>query len=259
MRFKFVGVGSAFAPLKLGQSNMLLIANNGNKMLIDCGMSSPYLLRDELGITPQEIDSIWISHAHADHIGGLEWMAFVRFFQPVKHSDGSVIKLKLMSNPIIMKELWDHSLMGGLESVEGKVMHLTDYFNCVPVPDNHTFEWEGYKFTPVQTIHVMSGYVFKHSYGLMIENPRNYKTFVTTDTQFCPYQLRKFYKEADIIFHDCETAPYKSHVHAHYDDLKTLDLDVKQKMWLYHYQTTRPTAKEDGFAGFVEKYQEFDI
>ena len=41
---------------------------------------------------------------------------------------------------------------------------------------------------------------------------------------------------ADIIFHDCETLPFKSGVHAHYEDLKTLDDKTRKKMWLYHYQ-----------------------
>lgn len=256
---KFLGVGGAFAPISKGHSNML-VTSNGNRMLIDCGGSVQYTLKDDFGLDPRDIDAIWISHLHADHIGSLEWFAFYRYFLPKKDILGNVIKPKLYMIPSLMQELWETSLKGGLQSVEGKIMNLTDYFNCIPVTENTSFVWEGFECTPVQTIHVMSGYMFKHSYGLMLKNNASGKrTFVTTDTQFCPYQLRVFYDQADQIFHDTETLPYKSHVHAHYDDLKTLSPETKAKIWMYHYADTRPTFKEDGFAGFVQKGQKFDL
>ena len=169
------------------------------------------------------------------------------------------IKIKMFTIRELMSELWEASLKGGLETIEGRLMNLTDYFECLPVQMNGEFVWEYYKFRPVQTIHIMSGYMFRYSFGLMITNPDGKKAFVTTDTQFAPYQLREFYHQADIIFHDCETMRFKSHVHAHYDDLKTLDLDIKKKMWLYHYADKIGTVAEDGFLGFVDKGQEFDI
>jgi len=66
--------------------------------------------------------------------------------------------------------------------------------------------------------------------------------------------------QADIIFHDCETSPFKSTVHAHYEDLTTLPTAIKNKMWLYHYQRgTLPNARKDGFCGFVKRGQIFDF
>lgn len=259
MKLKFLGVGSAFAPLSLGQSNMILTAESGDIMMIDCGMTAPYIFRDELKLKVNDIDALYVSHLHADHIGGIEWLGFMRYFVPKKDSAGNVIKPKLFMVPDLMQELWETSLKGGMQSVEGKIMNLTDYFDCIPVVANTPFSWNGYVFNPVQTIHVMSGYMFKHSYGLMIENPNQAKTFITTDTQFCPYQLNTFYNQATTIFHDCETLPFKSHVHAHYEDLKTLPPEIKAKMHLYHYQNTIPNPKDDGFQGFVFKGMEFDI
>ena len=165
--------------------------------------------------------------------------------------------------PELMKELWENSLRGDLESIEGKVMNITDYFDCRPVNINSCFYWNGYKFDPVQTVHVMSGYKINYSYGLMITSPEGSllrsRVFITTDTQFCPYQLIKFYSEAKTIFQDCETlVGFKSHVHAHYDDLNTLSPEIKKKMYLYHYGDKRD-AEADGFAGFVDKGQEFDL
>ena len=107
----------------------------------------------------------------------------------------------------------------------------------------------------------MNGFTFVHSYGLLIEQECQTGTvFFTTDTQFCPNQIRKFYDAAEIIFHDCETAPYFSGVHAHYNDMVTLDDETKAKMWLYHYQPDPPQdVVGDGFRGFIEKGQIFDF
>ena len=69
-----------------------------------------------------------------------------------------------------------------------------------------------------------------------------------------------YYKIADIIFHDCETADKKSGVHAHYSDLVLVEKKLKKKMWLYHYNSgVLPNAKADGFLGFVEKGQVFMV
>jgi len=157
--------------------------------------------------------------------------------------------------------MWNRSLRGGLETLEGKIANITDYFDCRPVRINSSFTWENIKFTPVQTVHVVSGMSIQHSYGLIIkEIDTDYKVFFTTDTQFAPYQMRKLYEKSDLIFHDCETAPFKSGVHAHYDDLKTLPEEVKNKMWLYHYQPKpQQNTKKDGFLGFVKKAQIIEI
>jgi ribonuclease BN (tRNA processing enzyme) len=87
------------------------------------------------------------------------------------------------------------------------------------------------------------------------------KIFFTCDSQFCPHQIMDFYKEADIIVHDCETGPYKSGVHAHITELETLPDEIKKKMWLTHYQDNvvdswdewNNRVHKQGFKGFVKK------
>ena len=91
-------------------------------------------------------------------------------------------------------------------------------------------------------------------------NPAAGEVFLTTDTQFAPSQIMDFYRRASIVFQDCETSPYKSGVHAHYSELKTLPGDIRAKMWLYHYQDgALPDAQADGFAGFVKQGQVFEF
>jgi ribonuclease BN (tRNA processing enzyme) len=114
----------------------------------------------------------------------------------------------------------------------------------------------------------MSGYKIMPSYGLMIEkNEKNNpikKVYITGDTQYCPYQIRDFYEQADVILEDCETFKIKSHVHAHYEDLILLEEKFKSKMWLYHYdgkytEERNQKAIDDGFKGFLKQGQILEI
>lgn len=255
---KFIGVGSAFTTRDYYQSNALVIADSGNKLLIDCGSQAQFAL-EEIGIhngnVGKEIDGVYISHLHADHVGSMEWLALVTYFNPASK------RPKLFGIRNILSELWSKTLRGGLETLEGKMANLTDFFEVHPVAINKSFAWENLLFTPVQTVHVVSGMKIQHSYGLIIqEKGKTGKIFFSTDMQFAPYQMRKMYGTVETIFHDCETSPFKSGVHAHYDDLKNLPTEIKEKMWLYHYQPNPPQKPaEDGFQGFVVKGQEFDF
>jgi hypothetical protein len=98
------------------------------------------------------------------------------------------------------------------------------------------------------------------SFGLLIKEEAGTVTFITTDTQFCPRQIERFYEMADIIFHDCETSKNKSNIHAHYDDLRSLPGKHKGKMHLYHYNPDPvQDPLKDGFLGFVKKGDTFKI
>jgi ribonuclease BN (tRNA processing enzyme) len=238
-------------------------------LLIDVGGDNRHALA-EAGIKTEDIDGVYISHLHPDHVNGLGDLAVAMYFHP------KLDRPKLFSDIKLMPHMWEHCLKGGCETVEGKVMNLTDYFDCKPVIPNGSFEWAGLKLTPVQTLHVVAGYQFMHSFGLMIEVPEELvspggegrRLFYTSDTQFCPHQIQCFYNMADKIIHDCETTKgFKSKVHAHWDDLCTLDAKTKRKMHLVHYQPDNSLgavgrmdkAVKAGFAGFVEKGDSFDL
>ena len=274
MKLTFAGVGSAFCGADQWQTNAVLTDDNppappdrprdAKHLLIDCGSDARFSLK-ELGVELKDIERVYISHLHADHVGGLEWLAFSTFFAP--HIQRPILHA---SNDLIY-ELWYSTLRGGLESIQGEVAELGTYFNVLPVRPNDDFRWHGVIFQPIQTVHIVSGYKITHSYGLMIDlvgiadmkkEGVVRRVFFTGDTQFCPKQIEAFYAQSDLIFQDCETTPFKSGVHAHYDDLNTLPAEVKAKMWLMHYQAgnvSQDHAREDGFAGFVVKGQSFEF
>jgi ribonuclease BN (tRNA processing enzyme) len=277
----FIGCGGAFT-MKNWQSNMLFthverkwgIDADGNgsfdaggnlqysdvtrRMLLDCGGDARFALA-EMGLGAKDIDDVYVSHCHADHIGGLEWLGFSRYFSPGR-------KPNLYINEKLADHLWTNSLKGGMASHQGVLLTLDSFFDKVDrIPRNGHFSWGDRKFRLVQTVHYMDGYEIVPSYGLLIETKPGKEVFITTDTQFCPNQIMDFYKRASVIFQDCETydlsGKIKSGVHAHYTELKTLPEDIRRKMWLYHYNDGElpKAAEDDGFAGFVIKGQTFSF
>lgn len=252
MRIKFLGSGSAFTVGDNNYHSNILIEKNGRRLLLDCGGDIRFSLH-EAGLRMSDIDEIYVSHLHSDHVGGLEYAAFFTYFIPNRP------KTTIHLSRNIVSDLWTKTLSGGLSSIEGQVMTIEDYFNINPIKNNGNFSFEGTNFQLVQVVHIMNGFSIVPSFGLIFEEGGK-KVFWTSDTQFAPAQINKFYQMADIIFHDCETAPYKSGVHSHYSDLKTLPDDIRKKMWLYHYQSgEKPDAVADGFQGFVKKGQEFHL
>ena len=266
MELYALGSGNAFTK-KNWQSNFL-IRQNGKYLLIDCG-SYCSLALEEMGLTVTDLDAVYISHIHADHVGGLEETAFCNFFHPERkrptlycqgqyhiHDDGQSFASGLV------RDLWQSSLKGGLRGLETEDAQLHTYFDVKSVQENESFTWEGIKFDIVQTVHVSARYKIENSYGLMWTDPdTGERIYLTTDTQFCPVNsMMAYLKEADVVYHDCETSPFPSNVHAHYDKLKTLPDDIKAKLWLYHYQDNvidgwnmwEAKAESDGFRGFVK-------
>lgn len=251
MEVMFAGTGSAFTKTNW-HTNAVVTFDNGYRLLIDCGSDIRHSLR-ELGLTHRDINGVYISHLHGDHAGGLEWLGFVTRFDPACN------KPDLYISKILVNDLWARTLSGGMASLQNEINTLESYFEVHAIDKNGGFVIDGTFFNLIQVIHIMNGFAMENSFGLMVLTKANRKIFFTTDTQFCPAQIMDFYKSATHIFHDCECTPFKSGVHAHYDDLKTLSPDIKAKMHLVHYQDNvdaewHTKATQDGFiGGFVPK------
>lgn len=252
MRLLFLGTGSAFTlGMDNFQSNMLFISDNNQTLLIDCGTDVRFSL-DKQHKTYRDIQAVYISHLHADHAGGLEWLALSSKFDPRVE-----LKPTLYISETLEKELWDKTLSGGLSTLQDEEASLAAYFEVHAIPLNGTFQWENCDFHTVQTVHASNRYSLMQSFGLLCTIGQK-KVFISTDTQFYPFLLMPFYETADLIFHDCELLSTPTGVHAHYEQLKTLPPEIKAKMWLYHYNPgPLPNAKKAGFLGFVTCGQQF--
>jgi ribonuclease BN (tRNA processing enzyme) len=253
MKLRFLGTGSAFTVgTKNFQSNMLLESTNGKCLLIDCGSDVRHSLFEQ-GHTHRDIDAVFISHLHSDHVGGLEWLAFSTKF------DSKSKKPTLFAADILIEDLWEKTLAGGLSSLPNTIPTLATYFKLYPVKTNTVFHWQKNTFHLIKTLHAMNGLVPMPCYALKFK-ANKVNVLLTGDLQYTPKLMMPYYLEADIIFHDCETAKKKSGVHPAYQDLLTLPLAIRKKMWLYDYNDEKlPAVKQHGFRGLIKKGQLFDF
>lgn len=256
MKITALGTGSAFT-LKNYQTSYL-IETDGRKLLFDCGGDARFSLNAQ-GLSYKDITDVYISHLHGDHVGGLEWLGFTKYFDPTQS------RPRLYMSDVLVDDLWNKVLSGGMGSLQGRVASLEDYFEVMPIKQNGSFTIGGVRCSLVQTVHIMNGYYIVPSFGMIVTTGDNYHIFITGDTQFAPEQINSFYMMSDLIIHDTEYlytpdgTPIYSTVHAHFERLKTLPDDVKSKMWLSHYQDTDfdkdLAAIYFGFKGFLKRGQ----
>ena len=99
----FVGIGSAFSKLNF-QNNVLFIKGK-NHVLVDCGTLCSFAI-SHYGVKISDIDNFFLTHSHADHIGGMEEVAFTDYY--VKKA-----RPTLIIDDQYKKILWNESLRGG--------------------------------------------------------------------------------------------------------------------------------------------------
>lgn len=262
MKLIFTGVGGAFADLKTGQSNAILQLPNKKNMLIDCGTDIRHSLVElwpDFGNhnISEYIEYVFLTHLHADHCGGLEWLGFCTFFSK------SGKKPKLLTPKSILIDLWEKHLSGGMGICPDlNDMQLDDFFEIFNVHESIFFRAAGVQMWPIKSTHVIGKENIKNSYGLFIDGEKK-KVYYSSDVCSKNWEEnKKYYYDADIIFHECETTPYKSGVHFHYEDLKMLPEEIKSKMLLYHYSDDaheKYNPEDDGFIGFAQKHKEYEI
>ncbi len=106
LKITMLGVGNGFS--KKIYNNNAFIETTSEKTLIDCGITAWHSL-EELGMEIHDIDTIFITHLHFDHSGGLEPVAlYSKFISPKK--------IKLIIPKPIKKILWENVLKGTIEN-----------------------------------------------------------------------------------------------------------------------------------------------
>jgi ribonuclease BN (tRNA processing enzyme) len=262
MKITVVGCGNAFSHHNYNQSFLLEemdpVTRKVERLLIDCGSRIPNALWEQ-EIDVKTIGYFYVSHAHGDHCGGIEEVAFSLYdwVNHPRHYSERRDPPVLIANKVLMQELWNNSFKGGLDSMEGFDSTLETFFKTWAIEPNQPFLWCGWRFQLVQQVHIMTGSVIKNTFGLFVSHATEEgrkKVFVTTDCQyFQPKQVRVFYEQADIVLQDAEFAgvdtverQYKfgSGVHANVAELfgwpsanaMVMSPEVKRKLWLTHYQ-----------------------
>lgn len=217
LQLQMLGTGSAFA--KRYYNNNGLLYSGDFKLLIDCGITAPLSLH-KLGIPLTEIDAILITHIHADHVGGLEEIAF-----RMKYEFGR--KPVLYIAEALKKPLWDNTLKGGMSQEDNP--SLEDFFEVRTLA-----EGAAYPIAPnlhielMQTPHIPG----KPSYSLYL----NHEVFYSADMTFMPELLKQlvYNKNCRKILHEVQLTG-SGEVHTTLEELLSLPEDIRKIICLMHY------------------------
>jgi len=253
MKMIALGSGSAFTVgTDNFQSNFLIEDDNGRRLLVDCGGDIRHSLH-RVGLGALNIDAVYISHLHFDHVGGLEWLGLNTLFNPEAQ------RPELFLAEDLVDPLWQTVLAGSMGAIPHQPAGLDTYFDVHAIPPKGSFRFGAARIELFAVEHVYEGDVPAPCYGLMI-TVDDVVTMFTADSQFTPDRLFPLYDKADRILHDCETCHPPSGVHAHWQQLCSLPREVRAKTWLYHYHPRDlPDARAAGFRGFIRRGQSFDL
>ncbi len=254
------------------------------RLLIDAGADIRHALKGA-GLNSNDIDGVYISHPHNDHIGGMECLGLTTLFNPFyTPAKKEWLGDQFIADKLFLEHEWwptppdnakpdlfiHHKVLGplrralspGLDTVQGVPnVCLETYFKIHLIgkqlsgrTKTHIFhDGDGHwSVKPIFAMHVISSSEEMASYGLSFEHSSGYTVLMPTDTQhMMPPQLESHYRRADRIYMDCETSPFPSGVHPHISDLMNrMDPSIQKKCLLYHYDAY-PDVPEDMFCGIL--------
>lgn len=253
----FVGSGSAFAST-LYQNNIVVIKGEDH-LMVDAGTKASMALRS-YGLPITAIDNFFITHSHADHIGGLEEVMLMGRY--VKRQ-----RPRIIITPRYEKLLWGESLKGGgayNESHGGKPLGFSDLWEVVrPSPvrkgqrDLHEIQFGSINVKFFRTNHfpeqAESWSRAAWSTGLILDD----SVLFTGDTKFDPEMVDWICSNWEIqtIFHDAQL--FTGGIHASVEELAGLPDPCRSRMYLMHYGDGWHQREEEirtrGFLGFAKQ------
>ncbi len=207
-----LGIGHSESE-KYHNSNALVATSTGN-LLLDCGHTIKHALRDQ-GMGLVDVDAVFISHVHGDHVFGLERLGFESRYKFNK-------RVTLYLEPDIYPILWHECLKGSMGYSSDGENRLEDFFD-VHLIEEHRFSYGGCDFISVPTTHTEG----KPSYGVAI----NDRLLFTSDTNILPWLKASDY---ELVIHDC-TLQEGNPVHASLGELReSYSEELRRKILIIH-------------------------
>ena len=216
-QLRFLGVGNAQAAPVLGSASAVLEQDGAPQLLIDCGQETLDAYRARYGSLPQ---AVFITHLHMDHIGGLERLFFLAYFDPALRG-----RLRLYVPAALVP-----AMQGRLADYPGVLAeggaNWWDAFQLVPVSTGFWHAGLRYEVFPVRH------HLPDSAFGLRLPG-----SFVWTgDTRPIPERLALYAGGPELIAHDCGLHGNPSHTGLD-DILREYPAEWRASLMLYHYGT----------------------
>lgn len=243
LKLQMLGTGGAFA--KSFFNNNALISDENFTLLLDCGVTAPMALH-RLGKSFESVDAVLITHIHADHVGGLEELAFKLKMQYKR-------KIPLYIAEALVRPLWENTLRGGLYQ-EGSITSLEDIFDVRPLEPGTAVDISpGIRAELIQTRHIPG----KDSFSIYF----NDRIFYSADMTFDPELLNRLVNErgCEVILHECQLEGYGA-VHTTLEELLSLPEDIRKQIYLMHYGDDMEQYKgQTDLMEFMEQQRVYEL
>lgn len=219
---RFLGVGNAQA-VELGSASAVLEADGAPLLMIDCGPDALTAYLDRYQSAPR---ALFITHAHMDHVGGLERLFFRTWFDPALRGRTRIYAHAALV-PVLQSRVADYP-----EVLAEGGANFWDAFQFIPV--SRGFWHQGYWFDVFATRH----HAPMTSFGLGLRQ----SVVWTGDTRPIPEQLACVAGSGELVAHDCVLHGNPSH--SGIDDLeREYPQALRDRLVLYHYGSPEEAAQ----------------
>jgi len=213
MRVYPIGVGTAFGR-RFFNTNFVIEFDNDEFLLVDCGITASKSL-ETIGMSALDVKNLFISHLHADHIGGIEELALKRKLMTGR-------KINLYINEKLVDPFWE-SVRAGIEHTQLGKLGIDDYFSVHTYRDE--FVLGGVQFSSQPTHHI-DGML---SFDIGFEN-----VLLTSDTVFSRDYVLNRAADFEIVVHDC-SFNHVQKVHTYYEELID-NRALFEHLYIIHYE-----------------------